>query len=643
MPLSLEKKLQIKSDILANGYKVWPKPKEGNPYGPTAIQAQGFNIPHKHFLDVVLIYGGTRSGKTIASVAAGLNYMIRYPGIEIMLGCQEYEHLKRTAITEYRKMLSVETEWDHPLITGWGPKDIKGGKPTNQDKTIRLINRSMAYCVHFSDFTILRGSTLGFAHIEEASLIKDASIFKEIIRRMSSPLAPQKQIFITSNPEESRGWLYETFKLKQFEEDYNGPPIPIAPPCNCQFCQVCLSKEDPEEVLIPEDKICPKCKTRKDNNCPGNQDWMRVIFTDQRDNVHVDQAYFQAQKLAASSEIEFNLYTKGKVVELKQERPYKSFSRENILKEDITLDYTKDMYWSHDFNVSRQSSVIVQEEGDNAIVIDEIILPYAKKPWPKAGPDDVAIEWLQRYHDYNGVVNLIFDPAAFNHSITKDDGGVKVKMIRERLENPEKYRFLEEDVHKLHPLFPECKPKRVVELTRKIEGKTKVMVSARIDSTNALLNTNGHIRLKLNPKCQWTITSLDSVKWKEGSVKPTLDGGVDKADVKNPDKSTVRTVTHPADALSYYVYKRFPVVDVKYTEMYAYLPGAGLIKTSKDGKKVLTNLDPTPSEEQKQQEREKELNIVHNMEKKREWSLMGLLVEGGGFEEFHNPLGDYWI
>jgi hypothetical protein len=547
----------------------------------------GFTIDGPDKLFLLKDFTVTHNSST--GCAIGFDVLLSTPGVDTMIGCHEYKHLERTVLNDYKKRLTIHNDWDSPLL-----RDM-GGRPTTHDHTIKIKNNATCYCMHFSDFTILRGANLAFAHLEEASLIKDKSVLGEIIRRMSSTLVKQKRIVITTNPEESKGWIYETFALKQFEPGYNGPPIQIGKLCNCEYCQDCLNDEnylgDESEEILYKDGICNRCfgtdpkkknRGKKFTTCPGAQQFWRVIMVDPKDNPHLSQSYRQTQKLT-TSDAEFNLYTRGDVVELRKGFVYSAFKYDNnVLKEDKPFDYSKDMFWSHDFNISFRASVINQEWQDDlgavhSDVIDEIVLP-------EADPEDVAIELLTRYHAFDNTIYLTFDPAAFNRKYRKDDGGVEVRCMLDVLEHPEKYRFAPDDVLKLKPRYPECKPKRVIQLTIKEENATKVFVSARVKSTNKMLDDEaGSYRLMINPRCKFTIMSLDSMKWLENNGKPVMDVSVDKAASKRPDKSGVYVLSHPTDALGYYIYKRFPAVANKYSEMYVLLPGEGGLYTDESG------------------------------------------------------------
>lgn len=56
---------QMPDDIL-KGFKVWPEPAEGKPYGPYPPQDKIFKYPHTHDLDVVLYILGLQVAVSVS-------------------------------------------------------------------------------------------------------------------------------------------------------------------------------------------------------------------------------------------------------------------------------------------------------------------------------------------------------------------------------------------------------------------------------------------------------------------------------------------------------------------------------------------------------------------------------------------------
>lgn len=568
---------------------------------------------------------------TKSAVAAGIAMSLETPGIAGMVGCEEFTHLEKSAMEDYKRLLSIHSDWDHPLVYR---------KPTSHKKRVQFINGSIIWFMHFSDFSVLRGIELAFGHIEEASLLKDKAVFGEVQRRLSSNRVKCRRLLITSNPEESKGWLYETFNLQQFEPGYKGDPQPIGKPCRCQFCFRCSTENEVDDsgaiVLVDKkpvprsiawvDGLCPLCKTVKNGSCPGDQKFWRVIMADPKDNAHIPEDWRETQR-QSTTEQEFELYTEGKVIELRSNKCYPNYKFDkNVVTSPMSLDYKKPLFWNFDFNIAYQCSCIVQEQNEDgqvyANILDEIVLP-------NAGPDDVAKEFLRRYWAFDEVVYFIFDPSAFNNSIRPDDGMVRIKIIVDILEHPDQHGH------------PGVQPKKCVLITRKEERKTKVMVSARVDSVNhALDDRHGFNRIRVNPHLKWLLRSLEDLKWTDNSGKPVIDTAPDKLAAKAIDKKTLRTLSHPTDALGYYIYKRFPLLAPKYSQMYGFIPGEALVVTTKDGKNVNTIEDkfkPITDEDR--------VKLVFDLDEVKDptqQSLREMLDTWGAFDNSTNPFGGFW-
>lgn len=490
---------------------------------------------------------------SICASAAAMTYALKYPGCTILVGADTRELLKRTAMRDWERAFSIHEPWDHPLVYR---------KPHDQNKALKLRNGTTVWFLHFSDFKILRGTGVSFAHIEEASLIKESDALEEIVRRCSETKAPQRQIFLTTNPEESKGWVYDTFNLKQFEPGYDGPRIPIGRPCKCQFCHNCLNQDGVEVEWV--NNRCLRCPTTgkvdelgnpletfKTTSCPGDVEFMRVVFFDPSRNPHVPPDYYQSNK-QFNSEAKFNLYTKGQVIELRQGRVYKNFSSVNVPETELKLDYDKELFWSFDFNISFQCSVLCQEkttaDSVEVDVVDELVVP-------EAGPEHVAKEFLRRYPTYNKDIHMYGDPAALNRKVSSSDVS-QFQIIHDIITDP--FNNLTEEELKA---IPNLVAKTVKVMPRKRKGNTKINVKQKVDSLNyKLCDPSGNIHLRVSKHCLWLIRSLEDMRWKESAGRDMLDTQCDKSAAKNPDKSKVRLLSHPTDALAYYIAKKWPVV-----------------------------------------------------------------------------------
>ncbi len=508
------------------------------------------------------------SGKSVAAVARVMQFLLENPGTTAVVGAENMPLLKRTAWEYWRQRLTIFQDWDHPLVAK---------KPSQHESRLRLTNGSQVWFIHFSDYRVLRGIEADIIHIEEASLLPDENSMNELIRRLSGK-AKLRQLILTTNPEEDHGWIYTKFNLKQFEIDYEGEPLPIGDKCNCHYCQECL---DQQEIKIPwVNKRCPECGSKKDNDCPGNQQFFRVLRIASFENYeHLPSEFTQSAKSGMSEEY-FRHYIKGQVGELRTGRVYKSYSKsKNISTETLPFNPDLPLYWSLDFNISYQCSVVCQEyyddDGPILIVVDELVLP-------QAGPEDVAREFLNRFGQYKVPILMYGDPTAHNNKISPNDIS-QFKLIAQILDDPRKYGI-------------DLDPKECSIMT----PKERSNVVGKVDSTNAmLLNSDGLPRVLINPHCEWIQAGLGKVKWKEDTPgRSVIDDQCDKNAAKAADKSTVRPLTHICDALAYLIYKRHPATPDLNQNPFLQAPGGSIIEKTNLGT-VEYSLLPEEEEENK--------------------------------------------
>lgn len=554
------------------GFRIWPQPKTCEkrclwnglpscgvcqPYGPNPEQVDLFieqvnPKPHEHTLDIFLFEGGARGGKTIGAVARCIQYLLKYPGSVVLVGAESLPILERSAKEEWRRRFSIVGDWDHPMVYR---------KPTAQTKCLRLTNGSKAWFIHFSDYEILRGVEADIIHIEEASLLPSEDSMNELVRRLSGKAGPVKQLILTTNPEETKGWLYEKFALKQFELGYDGPTLSMGDKCSCHLCPPCLNIRK-EKIQYVEGK-CPSCNGIKENNCPGDQQFFRASLIASWNNQHLPADYVANMRNSMSEEY-FQLYGEGKLIELRKGKIYKSFSKYNLHPTNIELDYNKPLIWSFDFNVSYECSVICQERETNigtiVDIIDELVLP-------ESGPELVAKEFLHRYGNYNGPIIIYGDPSALNKRTSANDVSL-FQIIYDIITDPAKAGM------------PEVTPKKAEVTVKKIKGHTKISVVSRVESTNYMLKSpKGDVRLYINPKCTYLRLSLEDMRWMETQNDTSvMDTRCDKLAAKSPNKRALHLLSHPTDALGYYIYKRFPITEKEKNPSYVQIPGDKVVE-----------------------------------------------------------------
>lgn len=562
----LKDKLKLRVNPLVSGFKVEPL-GEGDYYGFT------LSGPDRLFLlgDFTVTHN---SGKTVAAVARTIQYLMDYPGTTAIIGAENFPLLQRTALKEWEDKFTNLTPWDHIR-----EKDsIIISKPTQAKKQIQFRNGSRAIFLHFTDPKVLRGIDADIIHYEEASLLPDEIAFNELIARLSGRKGPIRQLILTTNPDDMDGWISRTFKLDQFEK-IEEEREPIKQPCNCHFCSICLmfGRGDVEYVgedgkpSIIEGSKCPTpgCQdafgnpSKKENSCPGNQQFFRVIKTQSSDNGHLPQDFVQTSLRAMDSKMADQLI-RGKNISAKEGAVFGAFSNDNILKQDKGVDYEKDLIWSLDFNYDPQCSVICQETisetNIEVTVLDEITL------WNSL-PEHVAERFCELFQGfkYTGkYIKIYGDPSAL--------WGKGNNLA------PTYYQTIKDILFKngFNPLLMMRPPEKAGK-DGLVKNKVKIFVAERVDATNAMLkNDLGEVRLFLNPKCITTIKSLKGLLWHENGKD--IDKRCDRAAKKRLDKTPPLLMSHPSEALGYYIFKRFPLIKDKAGVLFFQIPGEEVVE-----------------------------------------------------------------
>lgn len=486
-------------------------------------------------------------------IAAISELVASFPGCAAIVGGANMPLLKRNVMDEFGKVFSwkspdgINYPWEHPMVLKPPPEKTPVA-PFWNGASIRFLN--------INDPEIVRGFTADVFGIEEVNLM-EADSLKEMLRRSRGKSLPIRQFILNMNPTGTRDWVYDMFQLKQFESAYEGDPIPIGEPCTCQYCHVCMGQEKGEfEWEGGEKKIgpngrfysweggkCPnpECPTfintgrvqQKETNCPGNQHYYRVVRSASLDNPHLPADFVQLQKGALSAE-EYATYVKGEIVELRQGYIYTEYSDvHNVM--DLEFDETKDIYWTHDFNINPMCSFICQEEEEGLSVVDEITL------WA-ADELDVAEEFVERYKDFRKTVWLYGDPNGLNAS-RKDSKLSSYKIIYDHL------RSKGFDV-------------RMGDGMRKIPGQRHLInILQRVNTLKGVLcDSDGNRRVFIDTRCLNLRESLKHVQWDDRSKTPKEDDRCDDNSKQNPKRHIPPVLmTHPQAALGYLVAKKYPM------------------------------------------------------------------------------------
>ena len=540
-------RLKYKSTTPITGIKVEPIGM-GDYYGFT------LDGPDNRFILADDFAVTENSGKSAMAVACMLTYMMKFPGLKVIVGGLTFTDLKDTIIEEYlRPMFTVRTAWDSPFLANY---------PTEHNKYLRLINGSQAKFMHFSEFENLRGKECDMGLIDEGSRLKDRKGVEELIRSMSSPILPVKQVIVTTNPPEGRNWMFDMYGLDQDRPDYVGPKMPRGGErCKCHLCKRC---RDDRNQMVPYIKgECPECGHLKISQCDGDQEWTRVLRVNASQNDIVRVGYLDDVKDSQDANT-FRVYGLGELVELRDGKVFKSFSEavgsgnlmdgapaiENYHPDinpngfRVALNPNAPIHWTFDWNVHYECSAIIQAtktaQGILGEQVDEIVLP-------DSGPEAVAKEFCRRYPGFKPPVYLFGDPNGLNKG-TDFNQLSNFEVVRQYLE---KAGY---DVHLM---------------VEKREKETLIPVAERINASNRMFcNANGLRRYFIAQHCKYSINSLAGTKYMEGSDnKPRIDKSQDKIHDKDTDKKpdwslltpkqrmrfTPPILTHPGEAIGYWI------------------------------------------------------------------------------------------
>lgn len=150
---------------------------------------------HNEGLDVALYQGGLGSGKTTLGVTIGILLALTYPKSRGLVVAESYRLLQDT----------TRLRWDELLPLRYRRSWLK--TPDN----LVLKNGSEVWFRHLQDPERMKSTEFDWVHIEEASQISYESFQMIVGRVCRRNVVPQSRIFLTTNPEEAPGWIYDLF------------------------------------------------------------------------------------------------------------------------------------------------------------------------------------------------------------------------------------------------------------------------------------------------------------------------------------------------------------------------------------------------------------------------------------------------
>lgn len=196
----------------------------------------------------------------------------------------------------------------------------------------------------------------------------------------------------------------------------------------------------------------------------------------------------------------------GEYLNPKQGLVYHAFDR-RVHVGEVEFDRRKPLMWALDFNVNPMSSVVVQMDGSQIRVIDEIVLS-------RASTQDACEEFARRYPEYPAGLTIYADACASR----LQTAGTTDREILER--------FFEE--RREHPSY--------------LIPKKNPAVRDRVGLVNSKLKSAaGEISLAVSARCKELIADFERVQWVENTTE------IDK------DRDPRRT--HTSDALGYLIWQ----------------------------------------------------------------------------------------
>lgn len=156
------------------------------------------------YRDVTLYQGGFGSGKTFCGSLRGLLFAFKWAGCTGLVGAATQDLLDNTTKEKYI--------WH---LENMGMKEGVHWWWSDRKTKITLANGSTIRFKTVSNWENFRSTEFTWIELEEASLI-DEKTFKELIARLREDakyewVDPYKCLFLHTNPQGSRGWMYKYF------------------------------------------------------------------------------------------------------------------------------------------------------------------------------------------------------------------------------------------------------------------------------------------------------------------------------------------------------------------------------------------------------------------------------------------------
>ena len=256
---------------------------------------------------------------------------------------------------------------------------------------------------------------------------------------------------------------------------------------------------------------------------PKGQDWVFKKFIEHTrqgfelfraepfENRHLLGAVpdFYEQLRSSYSDAFFRQEVLGEYLTSNDNRVYQAFERSSNVK-PTALDSELPLLWALDFNVDPMCSVVAQVQGEEVLVLDEIVLH-------RASTTDACEQFHGRFPKHATGV-LIYGDATGKRLQTA--GTTDFGMIRQY--------FLKKRIRPFKLKVPNSNPP----------------VRDRIELVNSRLRSaDGEVHLRIDPRCERLIEDLEAVSYRSGTSEI--------------DKTKDKQLTHLSDALGYLLWEEF--------------------------------------------------------------------------------------
>lgn len=311
-------------------------------------------------LDIAVYQGGFGSGKTWVGALLGILLASKTPGCLGAVTAMTYPLLKDTTMRMY---------FEHLETMGLVLNEHYKFNKVESRLTFPCFGNSEIIFRSLDNAEKLKSLNLNWVHIEEMSMV-DESSFMILLSRLRQ--GKRRRLFGTTNPQMSKGWIYEMFVNKQLGQ------------------QVITDPNGNESVIEYRRIIAPTAENP--HNPSDYVEAMRQAYDDE---------YFRINVMGQDGD-----YSVGMVV--------KQWSPIN-LDASCVWDKDADLFLTCDFNIDPMCWVVAHRKvRTNGVAeyhfIDELCMPMTTT-------GEAAEEFAARYREHRGNIIITGDASGDNRAV----------------------------------------------------------------------------------------------------------------------------------------------------------------------------------------------------------------------------------